>query len=106
AAYAALNAAVAAQADADGGMLSGVLARVEARITGLPVTAIAGDDPQAVLSRARAAVEDGDFAAALAEIAALPAPAQEAMADWTAGARLRGEADAALAAWRAEVDAL
>ena len=106
AAYAALNAAVAAQADADGGMLSGVLARVEARITGLPVTAIAGDDPQAVLSRARAAVEDGDFAAALDEIAALPAPAQAAMADWTAGARLRGEADAALAAWRAEVDAL
>ena len=106
AAYAALNAAVAAQADADGGMLSGVLARVEARITGLPVTAIAGDDPQAVLSRARAAVETGDFAAALTEIAALPAPAQEAMADWTAGARLRGEADAALAAWRAEVDAL
>ena len=39
-----------------------------------------GDDPDAILSRAEAAVSAGDLATALTEIAALPEPAQTAMA--------------------------
>lgn len=48
-----------------------------------------GDDPDAVLSRASAAVEAGDLEAALSEIALLPEGAQAAMADWIAQARAR-----------------
>jgi hypothetical protein len=51
-----------------------------------------GDDPDAVLSRAEAAVKGGDIDVALTELEALPEVAQEAMADWTAKARLRAEA--------------
>lgn len=48
-----------------------------------------GDDPDAVLSRAEAALTHGRLAEALDEIAALSEPARAAMADWTALARLR-----------------
>ncbi|AXC49155.1 hypothetical protein DRW48_05175 [Paracoccus suum] len=51
------------------------------------VTPRAGTDPDAVLSRAGAAVEKGDIAAALSEIAALPEPAQAAMSSWVAPAK-------------------
>lgn len=61
-----------------------------------------GDDPDAILSRAEAAVAAGDLPAALAEIAALPAPAQEAMADWTAAATARVQAADAIAALAAQ----
>lgn len=54
-----------------------------------------GDDPDAVLSRAEAAVTSGNLEAALSEIAALPDPAQDAMADWTAAAEARRDAQAA-----------
>lgn len=57
-----------------------------------------GDDPDAILSRAEAALAKGDVPAALAEIATLPAPAQEAMADWTATATRRVQAAEAVAA--------
>ncbi len=43
-----------------------------------------GDDADAVLSRAEAAVKAEDYAAALQEIEALPETAQEAFADWRA----------------------
>lgn len=56
-----------------------------------------GDDPDAILSRAEAAVSAGDLAAALTEIAALPEPAQTAMADWTASAHSRQAVVAAVA---------
>jgi len=46
-----------------------------------------GTDPDAVLSRAEAAVEAGDIARALDELAGLPPEGQAEMADWTAGAR-------------------
>ena len=48
-----------------------------------------GDDPDAVLSRAEAAVEAGDLATALAEVAKLPSDGQAAMADWVAAATTR-----------------
>ena len=55
-----------------------------------------GDDPDAVLSRAGALVDQGEIAAALDEIAALPPEGQQAMAEWAAQARGWLEAEAAL----------
>lgn len=48
-----------------------------------------GTDPDAILSRAEAAVAVGDLTAALTEITALPAEAQPALADWRAMAEQR-----------------
>lgn len=48
-----------------------------------------GDDPDAVLSRAEAAVADGDIATALAEITALPAEAQAELSQWIGAAETR-----------------
>ncbi|MGL6210086.1 MAG: mitofilin family membrane protein, partial [Paracoccaceae bacterium] len=56
-----------------------------------------GTDPDAVLSRAEAAVATGDLPKALTEIAALPPEAQTALADWTATAQRRLDAQTALA---------
>lgn len=54
-----------------------------------------GDDPDAVLSRANAAVISGDLPAALAEIGTLPEAAQTALAAWVAQVNLRIDAQAA-----------
>ncbi|UWR33632.1 hypothetical protein K3759_00610 [Sulfitobacter sp. W027] len=54
-----------------------------------------GTDADAVLSRAEAAVRDGRLTDALAEIDTLPAPAQDAMAEWLADARARQAAKTA-----------
>jgi hypothetical protein len=51
-----------------------------------------GDDPDAVLSRAEAAVRDGDLEAALAELAALPEAGLAEMAGWIQSARTRLDA--------------
>lgn len=56
----------------------------------------AGDDPDAVLSRAGDAVARGDISAALSEIATLPEPAQQAMADWTVKAHAWADARSAV----------
>ncbi|QMU59300.1 MAG: hypothetical protein GKR98_14560 [Boseongicola sp.] len=45
-----------------------------------------GDDPDAVLSRAEAALNDGDIATAVAEVSALPAEARAPMELWLADA--------------------
>ncbi len=52
-----------------------------------------GDDPDAILSRAEAALNAGDLATALQEIDTLPADGQAALDDWSAqaGARLAAE---------------
>ncbi len=55
-----------------------------------------GDDPDAVLSRAEAAVAAGDLAAALTELAALPDVGRAAVADWSASAQARLDAQAAI----------
>lgn len=57
-----------------------------------------GPDPDAHLSRAEAALTAGDVAQALAEIATLPTPAQDALSAWRVRAQLRLDAQAALAA--------
>ena len=54
-----------------------------------------GNDPDAILSRAEAAVGVGDLEMALAEIGALPSEGQEAMSQWTALAQSRLEVLAA-----------
>ncbi|MBS0563563.1 MAG: hypothetical protein JSR87_03510 [Proteobacteria bacterium] len=62
------------------------------------LTPRAGTDPDAVLSRAEAALKMDDLAAALDEIAALPPAGQARMAEWAGLARRRLEAKAAIAA--------
>lgn len=56
-----------------------------------------GADPDAILSRAEAALSAGDLAAALTELSALPEPAQAAMADWRKLAEQRQAAIVAVA---------
>jgi hypothetical protein len=51
-----------------------------------------GDDPDAILSRAEAAVRAGDLSQALTELTALPESGQAAMAGWTQSARTRLDA--------------
>ncbi|MBE9636011.1 hypothetical protein [Salipiger mangrovisoli] len=48
-----------------------------------------GDDPDAVLSRAEAALRAGDLGTVLSELAALPEPAQAELSGWTARAEAR-----------------
>lgn len=69
-----------------------------------PLTPQAGTDPEAILSRAEAALRDGRVADALTEIAGLPADVGAALADWSAGAKARAEVEAALAALRASAE--
>ncbi|WGW04541.1 mitofilin family membrane protein [Tropicibacter oceani] len=59
------------------------------------VTPREGNDPDAVLSRAEAAIKVGDLDATLGELQALPAEAQAVLADWVARATARNEALAA-----------
>ena len=63
-----------------------------------------GDDPDAVLSRAEAALKSGDIAGALAEIAALPEAGRAEMAGWVALAESRLQAVAAVQAMTAELN--
>ncbi len=58
-----------------------------------------GDDVDAILSRAEAALRGGDLDSAMAELGALPAIATEKLADW----RTRAEARAAAVAGAAEL---
>jgi hypothetical protein len=51
-----------------------------------------GDDPDAILSRAEAALGEGRLGDALAEIETLPEGARAALADWTAAATMRHDA--------------
>ncbi len=55
-----------------------------------------GSDPDAVLSRAEAAVRDGRLSVALEEIGTLPEEAQSAMSDWISDARRRAAVEAAV----------
>ena len=61
------------------------------------LTPQAGNDPDAILSRADAAVAAGDLQTAVDEIATLPEPAQTALAAWVEQVKLRLDAQAATA---------
>ncbi len=93
AARAALSSARAAGTDQSEG---GVGAFIKRQLGARSVAPREGSDTDAVLSRAEAAVRDGRVTDALAEIDVLPAPAQDAMADWLASARSRAAAATAL----------
>lgn len=54
-----------------------------------------GEDPDAVLSRAEAALNDGELDAALAELSGLPEEAAQSLAGWVAEAETRSAATAA-----------
>ena len=56
-----------------------------------------GNDPDAILSRAEAALSSGDLPAALTELDALPENARAAMDGWIADASARADALAAAA---------
>jgi hypothetical protein len=64
----------------------------------------AGDDPDAILARAEAALRAGDLSGALREIDGLPAPAAQAMAPWRRPAQERADAIAALDALVADLN--
>jgi hypothetical protein len=68
------------------------------------LTPRAGDDPDAVLSRAEAALGTGDLSAAIAELAALPEAGQARMAEWIALANRRIAATDAVASLAASVN--
>lgn len=73
-------------ASGDGGGIGGVLEKMfEVR----SVEPREGDDADAVLSRAEAAVRAGDIRTALAEIEALPEVAKEVLSDWVTDAETR-----------------
>lgn len=63
-----------------------------------------GDDPDAVLSRAQAAVSSGQLEEAISEISMLPEAGQAAMASWTGAAEARVAALAALDTLAAELN--
>ncbi len=60
---------------------------------------LVGDPAAGVLERARAALDAGDLAGAVAAVGALTGPPAQAMAGWLADARALLEARAALAEW-------
>lgn len=69
---------------------------VQTQVGARSLTPQEGTTPDAILSRAEAAVKAGDLARALEELAALPPESQAALADWTASARDRMAAEQAL----------
>jgi len=96
AARAALAAARAEGLADDGG--NGVMAFLRSQLDVRSVEPREGDDPDAVLSRAEAALRDARPGDALAEIATLPEPVRAPMADWIAAAETRVTALTALQA--------
>ena len=89
--------AAAAEGDAAGSILAFVQKQVGAR----SVIPREGDDPDAVLSRAEAAVRAADWGTALTEIAALPEAAQAPLAEWQTAAQTRAAATTALSDFEA-----
>lgn len=96
---------IAIRETAGEGAMNRVTAFLQSQIGGRSLEPQEGDSPDAILSRAEAAVQSGDVTAALTEIAALPAPAQEALAAWVADAERRVAATDAMAEFAAALDA-
>ena len=95
AARAALEAAI--RATTDESLASRVAAFLKSQIGIRSLAPRSGNDPDAILSRAEAALRSGDLAAALAELENLPPEAREAMAPWLDDARRRLEVQRAFA---------
>lgn len=88
--------AAALQATAGDGLGARAVTFLRAQVGARSLDPRAGDDPDAVLSRAEAALDAGDLAAALAELQALPEAGRAAMAEWLARAEARQAAGEAL----------
>jgi hypothetical protein len=87
----------AAQAPQGDGLLQQAAGNLMSLVTVRPVGAdVEGDSAAARVARAEAALDDGDVAAAVAELEALDGPAAEAAAPWLAEARPRLAAETAL----------
>lgn len=78
-----------------GGVWGRVTAFLQVQTGARSVTPRAGDGPDAVLSRAQAAMDKGDLSAAIETIKALPEAGQKAMAPWVAEAETRLKATSA-----------
>lgn len=91
-ARAALGAARVADPSSDDAGMGGFLRR---QLGARSVAPREGSDPDAVLSRAEAAVREGRLTDALAELDTLPDAAKTAMNDWLTDARARQAAEAA-----------
>lgn len=83
----------------DGGAVTNFIGFLRQQFEVRSVEPREGDDADAILSRAEAALRGGDIEGALAELGALPAVAAEKLADW----RARAEARAAAVAGAAEL---
>lgn len=83
----ALEAARRADPDAHAG--SGVLGFLNSQLGVRSLEPREGNDPDAILSRAEAALRDGQLAATLEELATLPDPAQAEIAGWVDQAQTR-----------------
>ena len=79
--------ALADARDAEKG--TGVIAFLRRQTGARSVTPQEGDDPDAILSRAQAALVDGDLSNVLRELNSLPEAAQPALADWEQAAQTR-----------------
>jgi hypothetical protein len=97
---------VAIRETAGEGTMNRVTAFLQSQVGGRSLEPQEGDSPDAVLSRAEAAMQSGDVPAALAEIATLPTAAQEVLAPWVETARARVAATDAMAEFAAALDAL
>ncbi|MBY6201832.1 hypothetical protein KUV65_10695 [Maritalea mobilis] len=87
---------VALRETAGEGTMERVTAFLQGQVGGRSIEPREGDDPDAVLSRAQAAVDRAEFGTALEEISALPEGAQAEMSGWVAEAETRAAVDAAL----------
>ena len=87
AARAALSQSVTVAEDASAG--ERLIAFLDRRTNARSLTEQEGDSPDAVLSRAEARLNEGDLAAALAELETLPEEGKAAMADWLERAQTR-----------------
>ena len=96
---------IAIRETAGAGTMNRVTAFLQSQVGGRSLEPQEGDSPDAILSRAEAALQSGDVAAALAEITTLPAPAQEPLAAWAADAGQRVAATDAMADFAAALDA-
>lgn len=95
--------AVSLRETADGSMWDRLLAFLRTQSGARSLSPREGMDPDAVLSRAEAALSAGDLGAAIDELGNLPADGQARMAEWTALAKRRTAATEAAAVLAAEL---
>lgn len=100
----AARAALAAARAESGDAVAGVGGFLKSQLGIRSLSPQEGDDPDAVLSRAEAALADGRLSDALTEIETLPEAARAPLADWVALATRRQEALAAAAALAEKVN--